>query len=208
MRLNIFSKQKQPPTVQQVADEQAKLAQRREAIRQRLTELENALVSAYGDESANVEAIHSEASRLERELSSLATVSAELERERTAAAHRQILADTRAELDTLNTHTARILELNPRIMALRRELGELVEESNTHRQAVRNLRNGYHVRLQQRVQGVGLDPNETLPTIAPELNALRAEFDDALNRGFADTVGDAAATADAMPGLADASLKG
>lgn len=206
MRLNIFKKT--PPTLAQVQAEQAKLQQRREAIGARLTELSDALVSAYGDETANVEAIHSEASRLERELSSLATVSAELERERTDAAVRQILADTRADLDVLNTHTQRIVELNPEIMRLRRELGELVQESNTHRRAVSNLRNGHHVRLTQRVQAVGLDPRETLPTIAPQLDELRREFDDALNRSFAETAGDAAAIAEAMPGRADASLKG
>lgn len=206
MRLNIFKKT--PPTLAQVQAEQQKLAQRRETIRQRLSELENALVSAYGDETANVEAIHSEASRLERELSSLATVSAELERERADAAKRQIIEQTRADLDVLNTHTQRIVELNPRIMELRRELGELVQESNTRRRAVSNMRSGYHIRLNQRVQAAGLDPRETLPTIAPQLDELRAEFDDALNRSFADTAGDAAAIAESMPGRADASLKG
>lgn len=196
------------PTLEQVSAEQAKLNQRREAIRQRLTELETALVAAYGDDKADVEAIHSEASRLERELSTLATVSAELERQRTAAAHRQIIEQTRADLDVLNTHAQRIVELNPRIMELRRELGALVEESNSRRRAVSNMRNGYHVRLEQRTRAVGLDPRETLPTIAPQLDALAAEFNDALNRSFAETVGDAAAIAEAMPSRADASLKG
>lgn len=197
-----------PPTIAQVEAQQAKLAQRREAIRQRLTVLDEMLVQAYGaDEPNQVEAINSEYSQLERELSTLATVSQRLEVERTDAVKRQLVADQRAEYETLQGHVTAVRELNPRIQELRRQLDDALIESNQHRQHIRNLRNAPLLRADRRCREYRADP-AILADIDAELRQLDQEFNDALQGSIAWNVFDALAITDAMPSLADASLKG
>ena len=145
---------------------------------------------------------NAEYARLERELTTLATVTSELEKERQQAVIREVLAATRADFEEVAQLTTDILALNPRIRELMTELDGLIQESNQKRNRHQSVRHFEALRLQERLQAAGLDPQIVAPQLIDDMNALKAEFADPLKHSFAETVQQALAISSAMPRMA------
>lgn len=189
---------KKPPTLAQVDAESVALAEKRAAAQQRLREIDDALMDAYGSDE-DTEALHEEADRLNRDLHTYARVSAELEALRIPAAAREIVNMKRADYQDMAAHIERIVKLSPEIQRLRRELYALTNESNERRASVSHLRNPY--RMNERLKALGLDQAAVMALAESDLAALNKEYAAVVNRNIGETVQDVINLSETIPSL-------
>lgn len=174
MNLNIFGKK--PPTVPQVAAEQAKLAQRRAEIQARQAAIHEQLVAAYGT-AQDTDPLHSEADRLSRELRTLADVSAELETQRHQAARRELLAAERQRIEATLTDITTLRDYPPRIAAARRALAEALEGERQTRMRIWNNQQRQILDLKSQAESLGLSWDD----LRTDYETLKTEYPDFFN---------------------------